>query len=423
MQFQKMGKLMNPVTLMAGVAATALISDGALHSDVSFSRSSAAYAWLDDLLTSFSSNTPRFANYEIGDTYTGLIIEGASVNGCINNSMTGAEEPSTFPTGWGSSFFGGTGLTAAIEDVGTEYGMPYVDINISGTAVGNQTYILQPFAVTDVEAAPVEVWTGSFYGKTISGDVPSDCLIHINAWDDMGGYISESGSAFSFASSIERISTIRTLPALTAYVSFYIGINFNNLQSYDCTFRMYKPQLEEATFASTPISTTTASVTRAADVCGITNLDEKSWFNSEEYTIVVDFLAENKDDYRYVLSITDGTSDNRLEIFQADASQSYAIGVEQYSGGVLTASAIGSPGGEGQIRLAIRCKANDFAVYKNGSVMGTPDMSNAVVVDPTDIKIGRDYNNANHFFGPVGELLIYPTGRDNTQLATFSTIA
>jgi hypothetical protein len=166
-----------------------------------------------------------------------------------------AGSPGTFPTNWVQN--GAGGLTRTIVGIGTENGLPYIDLRYVGTAL--QSFITIIFDNT-ISASAGQAWTANLYAKLISGNVPT---FRVEILPNAG---SATNTVVSLTTSLNRFShTYASLPAGTTTVTPYVGIIPTIGAAYDFTIRIAAPQMELGAFATTFIPTTTAAVTRIKD--------------------------------------------------------------------------------------------------------------------------------------------------------------
>ena len=242
--------------------------------------------------TSSAYYGPRFDYDPSTLAAKGLLLEGARTNSIRNNTMQGAvaNPTNTYPTNWTPLGLLGaaTGLTTIISGTGTESGISYIDINISGTISGGQSLANLVFDNTNFIAASTgQVWGISFYQKLASGSIPAGLEIDIAARE----YTSANALVVSNTTQVsnpttaglatQRVSRIAALNggATTAFIAPAIRFLWTGVATstvVNMTLRIGLPQLEllssSTQTASSPIPTTGSALTRSADIATITGV-------------------------------------------------------------------------------------------------------------------------------------------------------
>jgi hypothetical protein len=239
-----------------------------------FSRASTA--WYFDstgTLQSAASNVLRF-DYGAAPAATGtpLFETTPRTNGIRNSSNTGAVigSPGTLPTNWaGGSFAGGT---ISVVATGTDAGLPYVDLRFQGTPVLSQNQNITFEGNTNIAAASGQAWTVSMFWKLVAGSLPSGIQAFWDVKERTSGGAAvqtDSSSALTLPGAAglatQRPKFTATLSgATTANVTPQIRFLYA-AGAIDFTIRFAVVQLEQGSSASSPIPTTSAAITRAAD--------------------------------------------------------------------------------------------------------------------------------------------------------------
>ncbi|MDD3030418.1 MAG: hypothetical protein PHS57_09135 [Alphaproteobacteria bacterium] len=238
---------------------------------LSFARASGGARFnASGALETVSADAPRFSHDLLTQSLRGLLIEPQRTNAIGNSTMQGASaSPSTLPTGWVNGSAGG--LTRTIVGVGTEYGMPYVDIRVNGTSVGTQnvTYFDET-----ISAARYETWSAHFYIKLVEGGA------NVSGWQAVfdeytsapAWTASHSSATIPLSSSPVKVTLTEALVSSSCY-TVHPGIRVvlaGSGLAVDHTFRLYAPQMEEGASATSFIATETAPATRAADALSFT---------------------------------------------------------------------------------------------------------------------------------------------------------
>ena len=211
------------------------------------------------------------------------------------------------------------------------------------------------------------------------------------------------------------------------YAQFYTANGDNNgsyLGEVGKGIYIFGAQVETGSFPTSYIPTTTAAVTRSADVCQITGGDFSGFWNASEgsYAIEFDRLADHNagNTNRWTLSLTNGSTSyidyftatpgggsyNDYSVIYSTGSQQAAAFVTSLAGGVMAKSATG-------------WKVNDFSASFNGGAVQT-DSSVIVPVGINRLDLGM--SGSNYFLcGHIARLRYYPTRLTNAQLESLST--
>jgi hypothetical protein len=186
-----------------------------------------------------------------------LLNEAASTNHIANPRASGAVagSPGTVPTGWtvtGSA----SGITRTIAAVGTDDGIPYVDIRLVGTASATQVFQIFFVSATSVVAAVGETWTCAVYAKVAAGAV-TGTTYSVNLLEAGGSSTPSTSQTFTPTTAdlyTQRISVTRTVTvANTAYIRGRILVTVTNGATIDVTIRVGAPQMEKASAISSVI--------------------------------------------------------------------------------------------------------------------------------------------------------------------------
>ena len=178
---------------------------------------------------------------------------------------------------------------------------------------------------------------------------------------------------------------------------------------------IYGAQIEASSYPTSYIPTTSASATRVADACyrnsyagGITS----------EGTIFADFEYLRTDGgYATPCLIINGS--NYIYMFVI----SNTIRANCTNGGVIQSQIISSTVTPNtRYKVAARFKTNDFSLYVNGALIGT-DTSGTMPTFSTSFNtyVGTD-SSLTEPVGKLNELVIFPVGLTNSELASLTTI-
>ena len=227
----------------------------------------AAGAW-----QAFGANQPRI-------TTAGLYVEPAAATNTIRNSTAAGATVGTIgsggvmPTNWSAQ--AASGAAYDVVGTGTENGLPYCDIRFHGSNTGGGTVysgILFETPTAGQGAAVGQVWSASFFYRLTAGALPTSGLssmgVNVLEYDSTGTYKGNGvgGYPVTPSSSVQRAIYPRTLQQ-AAVSGVATGFTFAIAAgiAWDFTVRFYVPQLEKASTASSPIITSGAAATRAAE--------------------------------------------------------------------------------------------------------------------------------------------------------------
>jgi hypothetical protein len=356
----------------------------------------------------------------------GFLIEEARTNSIRNNTMQGAVagSPGTIPTNWQSAS-SATGITRNSVAVGTENGIPYVDLRYTGTASSSGTVQITTEQNTGVAALTAQVWTASYYLKHVGGTLPGN-VSTIWVERDAGGASVTTGNTpaitvTSAGLATQRASVTRTLSggATVAFIQNRVEINVTNGAVVDFTLRIGLPQLELGAFATSPILTSGAAATRLADSASITGTNFSSIWNAVEGTVVVQARPVNNNSavIRRFVESSDGTINNRYVIGQATSlTESRYLVVT--SGSVVSALNVSTGGSP--YRVAAAYKADDFIQAANGT-LSAADLGGALPsVDRLLIGFGQGSLPAEYINGHIQSLTYYRKRLSNQTLQTLT---
>jgi hypothetical protein len=347
---------------------------------ITFTRNSTGtYTDAQGILRAAGVNEPRFDHNPTTGESLGLLVEESRTNSIRNNTMVGAVAgtPGTLPTNWVQSSLG-TGLTSQVVATGTQSGIAYIDIRVSGTAGDTSGWSVNFDANTAIAASSGQAWTGSAYIAIIGGTLngTANQFIRVIERNGAGGYVTESnalwssaGSSFSAAS---RLSIAR--PSMGGTTSFVqSGVYFTSIigQAIDITLRIGLPQLEQGAFVSSVIPTTGTAATRTADVASISGTNFSSWYRQDEGTVFADAYREFAVPSNFFPHVFDARNTGNDIIQIAYNTESLGTGHSRTSG---VDQAVLFPLGLTGVRrrrATFAYKTDDFAAVVNGGSVVT----------------------------------------------------
>jgi len=361
---------------------------------------SATYVGSDGLLKTATTNEPRFDHNPTTGESLGLLVEEARTNLVRNNTMVGAVagSPGTPPTnGW--VITNNATYTSSIIGTGIENGINYIDIQYviaaGAAASGGIIYADTP------AGSPSTAYTGSYYLKLVSGTSPQARFV----WQD--NVSTYNRTLFDLTSTLTRYTDTLTTAAGAALARFALGFAASP-SGATFVIRVGLPQTEQGAFATSVIPTTSATVTRAADVASITGSNFSSWYNQTEGTVFADAISPATS--TAIFAISDGSTNNRIQIETGGSNRRYRItssGTARYDNTVSYTFNT-----SGKSSCGYSALSSNHAT--NGVLASDAATSPLPVVDR--LFIGANAAGALYNNGTIKRLTYWPTRLSNTTL-------
>lgn len=369
------------VTAMLGVSdrfGRILVMPGLLHAPASLIRPQVntratslrpdGLAWEEQ-----AADTPRFPG-----PATRLLIEGQRTNQVRNPRCEGAIPglPGTMPTNWVPQAPSG-GLQRQVVGTGAEGGIQYIDLRLFGTTTGpNAQWRVDLLPVNQASAAQGQTWTSSVFARLVAGSIPGgvSAALFVLEFNSSGGQLQQTSVSFAAATTAplasQRFSHTRTLTdAATAFVAAPFFFNVPTAGTVvDFTIRIGFPQLEQGSFASTPIlppSGTPGASTRGTDIL-TAPLSSLGIAGNGACTVLWRgvFSATNIGDTQTIIGIDSGDDTSRYDLRLGTTGIPQLV---RLVGSTPTSSAFGStavtPGATIRAGMAIDGAGRVAAVY------------------------------------------------------------
>jgi hypothetical protein len=376
------------------------------------------------VLETVLANTARFNYDPVTLACKGLLVEGARTNSIRNNTMVGAAvgTPGTIPTSW-TRTTPPTGVTFSVEAVGVVNGISYMDVRWVGTPSTGAFMSISFEATTQIAATPNSVWSDSLYLALVGGSTTnlSNLLLVIRNNNAAGTSLSQfitSNVMSSVNSTLTRYTVSTTASTFshvdTAFVVPYLQMQITSGLAIDLTLRIGMPQLELGEFPTSVIPTSSAAVTRNADVPTVP--DTSGFVNSTEGSIVAiaDVVGIDTVSSQQVCALTDGTANERIA-FRLNQGSNAAYLVSD--GGSFQAFISSGSNSLVERTLAACYKVDDFAFYRDGTQVGTDSVGTLPAV--TQLDIGHQAGG-NHLNGHIQEFIYFPKRLANATLESIS---
>ena len=383
---------------------------------VSFTRASTAtFVGSDGLIKTAATNEPRFDHNPTTGESLGLLVEEARTN-----SILQSQDFSTTWTNTGSS----ENTNVVVAPDGTQTADALVDTAISEPHNFTQTvsglaastsYTFSCFMKKGSKNygvlvfAPNTSW-GSGAGASVFFDLNNGTV---------GTAANATGTIQALPNGWYRCTATATTTITPGTVTMRIGSSLTgSAQTYtgagDEAIYLWGAQLEAGAFPTSYIPTTTATVTRAADVASITGSNFSSFYNQTEGTMFAEgAVPVGSSGQRSLVSIDDNTTAERIQIGHNGTTAMSTVvvdgGTTQFAPSVVGGS---FPPGEYR-KLAVAVKAADFAAITTPGTTATG--SSGTMPTPTQLQIGfgpsRTQPNS-----PIKRITYWPVRLPNTSL-------
>ena len=167
-------------------------------------------------------------------------------------------------------------------------------------------------------------------------------------------------------------------------------------------------QLEAGAFPTSYIPTTTATVTRSADVASISGSNFSSWYRQDEGTVFAD--AVNPAVSTTIYAVSDGTTNNRI---QADSGTNTRV-ARVVTGAVTQAinNIAYAYGTQQKFALSYVLNAINFA---NAGTLGTEDTT-ATIPTVDQLRVGANPTGVNVLSSTIRRLTYWPSRLPNSTL-------
>ena len=380
------------------------------------------------LIESVASGVPRIDWF--GQSCPGLLVEPSAQNGILNSADT--------TTNWS---LGANLSSGAIDVIGVSGNN--ITVAVSGSNIGVAAGRIGRSS-NNVALASGSTYTISFFVKTTGTHTIGGyyALITGAASGDLGAGFNvsgsfSSGSIFNTAGTTNRIRRVEqwgtdvyrcsetfTMTASGTLTSFFLaplaGVTSSSNSAVGTQLGFAAPQIELGAFPTSFIPTTTAAVSRAADVISASGALVSGLIGQTEGTIYAEVDLRNWIASGRILTCSNGTSNERI-IIQVGANRSLQAIVTTASADVVDISTA-SGQVNGVYKCALTYASGDFAFYVNGTQIGTD--SSGGVPACTSVFLGKIGTSASTNFlnDRIRAAALYTTRLSNDQLAELTRL-
>jgi hypothetical protein len=332
-----------------------------------------------------------------------LLVEPAATNLFLNSVWAGGGTP---PTSWSTPFITGS-ATAAISTINPSVAA-YLFVTSAQRAVFSQ----------NISQTSGTIYTHSIYVESVTGTLTVENLLNYNisiagisTFREDGGtilatHVVQAGKRYSL--------TITAPSTASAQVRIGNGVSSNTT----ATIRLSSPQIETGSVATSYIPTTAATATRNADVISKTGVS--GFIGQTEGTLYaeVDISQLLGTVVRGMLTISNNTTTNRIQIGFTGAS---ANTIRVIYSGASTLNYNFAITTTGIYKIAFAYSAASTAFYVNGSLVSA-SVGNSFSASVGSVYLGSVFDGTLALNDRIRAAAIYPTRLTNSQLESLTTL-
>jgi len=196
----------------------------------------------------------------------------------------------------------------------------------------------------------------------------------------------------------KRFTTTATAAGSVARVYINLGTEGDIIE-------VFGAQLEQQSYATSYIPTNGSTQTRAAETCN--GAGTSSILPSEEGILYIETSVIGLTSTLESISISDGTYNNAILFRYFDTSDNQIQYVVRVGSSIVAAINFTLSDALAFNKIALKYKANDFALWANGTQVGT-DTSGAMPSGLSTLQLDRGDGNSD-FYGKIRDIRVYNT--------------
>ena len=351
--------------------------------------SSATVVNKDGLIEVVSNNVPRidFSN----DAKGALLLEPTRSNYIPYSTLD--FNGGVKPNGWSIGF--GTGSYS------------YEQLEYKGQLAVKQTQITTGRSYLDTGS--ITILANTEHTLKIQF-ILNECVADAN--DNILSFLSFGASAIYKFSDIDSngVLEIQFNPLSDNVGNLRIGLGVDQNATGSKSLAWAIPQLEQGSYPTSYIPTQGSAVTRVADVCN--GAGNNQVINSTEGVLYAEISALANDGTTRRLSISDGTTSNRIVFSYSNVTnqfQSFLANPSVQFNFLTTLS-----NSVEFNKIAVKYKQNDFALWINGVKVATD--TNGTVANGLNTLNFDEGSGASDFYGNIKDLRVYNTALTDAEL-------
>jgi len=352
---------------------------------ITFTRSSGgSYVGADGLIKYAGVNEPRFNHDPVTGESLGLLVEEQRTNLIFSSALPPRQNGLRMTYATGPSIVRPDGTTGVVNQLTTD-------------TFGSDSYTR--FTNNVMGGTANTLYAGSMWIRTSTGT--ADINIKVN----QATLSYSNGTFYNVTTNWQRITDTGSSPDTNLFIDLTTG----SALPAGTIFYIWGAQIEAGAFPTSYIPTTTAAVTRSADVASISGANLTSWYNYSEGTFYgeVNFNSTLKNLFSTIIGVN-GNGNNGI--------MSAAYGTSAYpnkvTAGLVNFNSLNwFPVGKNE-RLFTK-------LYRLGSFGGSPAIYDGPY--PYIFHLGYNPGNPVYLNGNIKRLTFWPKRFPDAQLKSLST--
>ena len=240
-----------------------------------------------------------------------------------------------------------------------------------------------------------------------------------NANFDLTNGTTSGGVIESYGNGWYRCSVVGTTNATASRLIVYNTLNTSTSYQGDGSSGvfLFGFQIEQQSYATSYIPTDGSTVTRNQDVCD--NGGSLASINSTEGVLYAEIAALTNDATRRTITISDGTTSNRI-VLRYDNASNRIQGFIQVGGSTNGNINTTSFTITNFLKIAYKWKAGDFALWVNGTEVGTSTDATSFAPDVLEV-VEFNFPFAQSFYGKTKALAVWKEALSDEELTELTT--
>jgi hypothetical protein len=388
---------------------------------VTFTRaSSGTYVGSEGLIKTATTNEARFDHNPTTGESLGLLVEEQRTNLIVQSE--------NFETTWLTTGLLAFGSGSTLNATVAPDGQTTADLLTENSStsehrvetaaiswVANTTYTLTIFAKANGRTRMDVFGVG---GGNFTGGRNASFNLSTGAVITTDGAVASIEARANAYYRIRMTFTASAAPSASALFIRFLDNSNNFSYAGDGTSGIYLwgAQLEAGSFPTSYIPTTSATVTRSADVASITGANFSSWYNQTEGTLYIEStkMSIPVTTNTTFADLNDGTVSNRSRFWIWSGATSTLRFTPRASSADQADLTIGTPIQNIPFKAAGSLKVNDFAAVLNGGTVSTDGSGTVPTVDR--LTIGNSGSANEQLGGTIRRLTYWPSRLPNSTL-------